>query len=179
MTDKEPVRSAGLRPFPAKIDFVYVESAHFSARGLPPLPGADSEQVPRHPDEWNLELAYGAAGELKFLLRFSVEAVFRGGSEEAPYELALAVVAGVHVAGELPSEFVTRWLENGAQYLLAPYARAAVASLVAPTGFPVPHFPLLTVPVIQRSDLGANHEAQAPDDRSAAAPTAPGIRPNH
>ncbi|MFO8007892.1 MAG: hypothetical protein R6V05_09160 [Candidatus Brocadiia bacterium] len=136
-----------LQRFPAEIGFVALSSVEFTSHVVAAGLTAEERQA-TIPDEWEFELGYRPAGERRYLLRMSAEAVWESVTDKAPYELTLQLIAGVELGEGLSEELVQTWLEQGAQCLMMPYARAAVADLMQGTGFPIPHLPLVAVPVL-------------------------------
>jgi preprotein translocase subunit SecB len=148
------------RLFPANLEFVNVSRARFSASVIPPLRSDRREELPT-PEGWEFELSYHPAGDQRYLVKLSVTAVFH--VEEPPYEVSVELTAGIRASRGVEESLITRWLEEGVQYVLSPYAREAVSALVGQGGFPVPHFPLLTVPVLhagEGDETGEDHSEE-------------------
>lgn len=148
-----------LQPFPARIEFVYVSSAHFIAKAPPPDVTGEGGKAAA-PNTWKLEFGYESAGGAKYVLTLGATAEFAKDVEQPPYELSLELVAGVRVAEGVNEDFVKQWLDKGARYLLMPYARSALSGLMEGTGFPIPYLPLVAVPIL----YGAAEPAEAGEE---------------
>lgn len=168
-------RAEGLKHFPATIDFVHLQSVDFDAHRLPPrVTGSDETFMP---SSWEMTISVQDVTEGRYMVEVGAEAVFEGGEsdngnpedasgsgyEETPYDLSLAVVAGLRIEGEVSEDIVQNWLDKGAQYLLIPYLRSFVSSVVRDSGFDVPYFPLLSVPVLYGEEESNRKEASASD----------------
>ncbi len=151
-----------LQVFPANIDFVYVEAAHFESRTLPSFL-KESETASKEPGEWMFEGSYKPAGERMFLVRLKATADFKCEPDEQPYDLYVEIVAGIRVAESVDQSFVDKWITKGANFLLVPYARAAIANLMQGSGFRVPHLPLLALPILYAEGTATDPPAAAAD----------------
>jgi hypothetical protein len=159
--------SRSLRRFPATIDFVHLRSVEFDAHRLPPRVTGD-ENGSFVPDTWDMKISVQEAGDCRYMVEVEAEALFNAeekgagegksgsGNEDQdvppPYELSLSAIAGVRTDENLPDEVVDQWLNEGSQYLLIPYLRSFISNVVRNSGFEVPYFPLLAVPVLYQDE---------------------------